>query len=773
MVWVKILLRISLSAFRDGTDRSMFSIDFDKQRTVHLILAAIIMVAAVLELAILVSYPIPPGSDPGLRIWSAWRLAVLGERREPYPAFDVTLAILWMVCSGDLGRISSLFAVFLSATTVLPIFVFVKATTRHDGVALVSAFLIAFAFSLFEALSWGGYTSILALWFISAIFASLSDRNYGSFREKMLIVTVLSSGLLMSHFWSFFVYLGMIAVAFLTETLLKTLAGKRRIGEAAKIGIGSAFLSVAVTSYWWAPISPFLKDMVSPSFRGVPSAMRLWDAGYLLYFLQPNEFYNLYAPIGAFALIVYVFRERGRGVGNVLVLASWILVPLALTQAYYLGISVDYARLCYFPITPIVILSSVGLLVSLIVPYRFLTAMSRTLKPRFREFPLVKVTKIASSLLLAYLLLQSILGVNSVATVHFFQAAVYYQTVRVPELEGISWLGFKTTPEANIAASSSLAWWINGLIGRNTIASMSLRFITAKWQIPATSAANIILGEISYQADNGLMWIEDSNPSGKGRTPVFSLDSAGEKETVAILRDDRTLVHWDGGEYLLSEFLVVKMGWLAESDGEVSLVTEYQLEDVGLEVVKSVRMRKKTPFVEVDYQVYAPHGDLTGVSIEMSYPEELNYGKILKGRIRDSDLKWAALIDEDEEIFLAIIAKKWMRVKEFQEERRITGLRTKFYSRGGVSMHAVAYIGAMKYINDNQTISQLTQYSKNPLSEKPDSEDRLVYTDYLSLIEQFQINYIATRPEAAHKFEVEARTNLVYSSSRICIFSLS
>jgi hypothetical protein len=751
----------------------MFSIALGKQRAVHLILAAIIAVAAILELAILVSYPIPPGSDPGLRVWSAWRLAILGERREPYPAFDVTLAILWMVCNGDLGRISSLFAVFLSATTVLPIFVFVKATTRHDGIALISAFLIAFAFSLFEALSWGGYTSILASWFISAIFASLSDRSYGSFREKMLIVTMLSSGLLMSHFWSFFVYFGMISVAFLVETLLKTLAGKRTIGEAAKIGIGSAFLSVVVCSFWWAPISPFLKDLVSPSLSGVPSAMRLWDAGYLLYFLQPNEFYNLYGPIGAVALIVHVLKERGRRVGNVLVLASWILVPLALTQAYHLGISIDYARLCYFPITPIVVLSSIGLLVSLIVPYRFLTAIARTLRLRFKDYPIVKATRTISSLVLAYLLLQSILRVNSVATAHFFQAAVYYQTVREPEFKGISWLGFKTASEANIAASSSLAWWINGLIGRNTIASMSLRFITAKWQIPTTSAANIILGEVSYQANNGLMWIEDSNPSGKDKNPVFSFDKAGEKKVVAIFRDDRTLIHWNGWGYPLSEFLVVRMGWLSARDGEVTLVTEYQLENTGLEVVKSTYLRRKVPFIEVDYRVYAPYGDLTGVSVEMSYPEELSYGNILKGRIRNSDLKWTALIDEDEEIFLAIVAKKWMRVKEFQEEGRITGLRTKFYSRGGVSMHAVAYISALDYDNDNQTISQLAQYSKDPLREKPDSEDLLVYTDYLSLIEQFQINYIASRPEATHKFEVESRTNLVYSSSRISIFSLS
>jgi len=88
-------------------------------------------------------------------------------------------------------------------------------------------------------------------------------------------------------------------------------------------------------------------------------------------------------------------------------------------------------------------------------------------------------------------------------------------------------------------------------------------------------------------------------------------------------------------------------------------------------------------------------------------------------------------------------------------------------------MHAAVYVGAFRYDSDNQTITQLTSYSANPLIQEPDRRYRLMYTDYLSLIAQFQINYIATRSETARKFEVEPRTDLVYTSNRIRVFSVS
>ncbi len=751
----------------------MFSIAYKGRNAVRWTLVAIIAVAALLKLAILASYPIPPGSDPGLRVWSAWRLAVLGERREPYPAFDVTLAILWMVCNGDLERMSSLFAVLLSATSVLPLFVFTKTLTNHDGTALVSSFLMVFAFSVFEVLSWGGYTSILALWFISAIFATLCSRSRTGFKEKVAIVTLLSTGLLMSHFWSFLVYLAMIFTVLLVETLIRGVTGKRLAREGVRIGIGSSLIAILVSSFWWAPISAFLKDLVSPSFSGFSVAMRPWDAGYLLYFLQPNEFYNQFVPLGVIAIAIQLVRRRMRNVDGLLILGSWLLVPLALTQGYRLGISVDYTRLSYFPVAPIIILSSIGLVVSLLVPYRLLTAAARTLRPRFRRLPVVKATRLVSLAILGYLLLRSMLWVNSFATTHFFQASVYYQTVRQPELKGILWLGFETDQDANIAAVSSLAWWINGLTGRNTIASMSLRFITAKWQIPATSAANIIVGDVSYQADNGLMWVEDGNPSGRDRNPVFSFNMDSGKEAVAVFGDDGVIVFWNGEEFILSEFRVIKMGWVPEGEDKVSLKTEYQLGDTGLRVIKSVSMRRKVRFVEVDFEIHAPYGDITGIAIEASPGGESDYDEIIKGRIRRSDLKWSALIDEERKVSFAVIAKKWMRVRESQEDGKITQWRMKFYSAGGVSMHAVAYVGAFNYVNENRTVSQLESYSGDPLRQESDGEDRLIYTDYLSLLEQFQIDYVATRPESAQKFEIERRTNLVYASNRIRIFSVT
>jgi len=751
----------------------MFPVVLREQKLVRWTLVAVIVVAAILEVTIIVSYPIPPGSDPGLRVWSAQRLVALGERREPYPAFDVTLAILWILGGGDLGRMSSFFAIFLSATAVLPIFIFAKGLTGNEGVALVSSFLIAFAFSIFEALSWGGYTSILALWFMSAIFATLSNSSSWSPGEKVLVLTLLSTGLLMSHFWSFFVYLAMISVIFLAEILFESLARKGMFVGDAKIGIGSAILAIPVSGYWWAPISPFLKDLIGTSFTGFPVAMRPWDAGYLLYFLQPYDFYNLFVPIGTLVLAVQILRRRGRRVGSVLVLASWLLVPIALTQAYRLGISVDYTRLCYFPIAPIVILSSIGLVSSLVIPYTLLTAIARTLRPRFGGFPVVDVSRRVLSFILAYLLFQSMLGVNSVATIHFSQAAVFYQSVRQPEFKGILWLGFNTDQEANIAASSSLAWWINGLTGRNTIASMSLRFITARWQIPATSAANIIIGDVSYQADNGLMRIEESNPSRRDRNPVFVFDKDGRQDTVAVFGDNRIIVHWDGGAYALSQFRVIRMGWVSRGEEEVALETEYQLKDKGLTVLKSVSVRERARFVEVDFDVYAPYGSLTAISVEASCGTGLSYQKIIKGRIRGSDLKWAAFIDEKRGVFLALIADKWMRVRESLENGVISEWQTKFYSRGGTSMHAAVYVGAFRYDSDNQTITQLTSYSANPLIQEPDPRYRLMYTDYLSLIAQFQINYIATRSETARKFEVEPRTDLVYTSNRIRVFSVS
>jgi hypothetical protein len=721
-------------------------------------------VAMTLEAVLLFINPAPPGSDPALRIWSTRRLVLLRETREPYPAFDVSLACIWLI-GFDVNELCSWFGIVLSALTVIPAFLLARNIWKDSVAGYIAAFLTAFSFAIFEMISWGGYANLLAVWYILLITAFLTRNPTCDFRRSLLTLTILNAGLMMSHFWSFLVYIATITVAAFTMSGLHKHLNLPKWPHLPLTILASIPLTVLITSPWWAPIHEFLMSVFGIAFGSTSVAMRMGDSGYFWYFLQPNDFFMTFIIIG-FAVIFIKARKEGLDFCHGLILLTLFVVPLALTQAYHLGVTIDYKRLYYYPVLASLIATAIGLVFVLTLP----------LKVKIKHQTIHKIVHIITPPTIAAVLLYFIIGVNTIAVGHFFQATVYYQTIRGSEYGAITWIGAKTSSSAIIATGASMGWWVNGLTGRDTVVAMPLSFVSIPWQVPRVTAANLILSNATRTLDNEIMRVEEAGPNWILYNPMFILTERGTYTPVLFFNNRLIRIDLNEESYSLASFAHREVGWEYQDANQAILKEVFQNYNPNVVVVKRIIFYRGSRFVEVNFHIEAASGiSLKSLRIWAYPPANMNYTDlftdIMVGKIRKSFVKWVGFLDPAKRTCVSIISRERMLVKaSTQPNGALAALSMKVYPSSGNIIDATFYVGAFQATDEDSARSYLNTVSKSPTQSMPGVTNPVKTQDYLDAIRTFGVDYILTREDIANKFEVDSHTNLVYCNGKIFTF---
>jgi hypothetical protein len=748
----------------------------DESRSRITIPVFIALIGFLLKMTVFQWYPCPPGADPGLRIKNAVNLATIGEPDIPYPAFDVTLSCIWMICGMtpyNIVLFTELFVSLVTAALAFPAYTISSKIFKKKGVPETSSFLFVFYPALHELISFGSYTQALALFLIAQFIALAIKVSQSRDSEKKIAASFVAAAILMMHFWSYAI-LGVTVILFLGMTT--SLTGMERESFRTRstrktlfLGLFGAFL---VSMPWWLPNISFL----SRTLLFVPTGLTgMRGIGVRVErFFSPHWLYFTLVP----AAIMGIRWDRPSKIEkqNIILLLSWLFTPILLTQSHLIGIAADYRRLWYYPALPTMVITSFGLSFIAEIIHRNLTTFSR---PDLRDSMLVSKREYSIGKLMTPLILTAILVSPGWWTVHDFRSAArYYIHIRESEYGMIRWIGEKIPEGREIVSGGTIGWWIPGLSRRHVIPAIPTAFIGVSWQAERAEDASFLIGSNEYEMTNGEIRIRDSNPHLSSRNPSVEVWGGRQYEDILSLNDhDIRLVGLDGKEIAFSELSSKTCSWGILKENEVTLRTEYTRED--LKVIKSITLMRGGEIVRIEFRFTKYRGHSPSyLRLILSAPEEYGYNRIIEtdededreqGDLNE-ERSWIGLLDNLREITCILVTHPKTKIHPLSVEEKIFRLDMKAPIQED---KVVLYIGGYK--NDQGSV--LTdKMEKNSTQElfSPDRDDRpdVQIKDYWRIVRRYDIYYLITIRGDITRDLRDPRMNLIFSAGRNKVFGL-
>lgn len=761
----------------DRTSREMFETGYrDRERSNIAVPVFIALTGLLLKMVVFRWHPCPPGADPGLRIKNAVNLATIGEPDIPYPAFDVTLSCIWMICgmtTYNVVMVSELFVAVMTVALAFPAYTISKEIFKKRGSPETCSFLFVFYPALHELISFGSYTQALALFLIAQTIALAVKAERDRGLEKKIAASIVCAALLMMHFWSFAI---LVATVFLFLCMTVILAKRESVSFRLNFtcatllsGLLGAFL---VSMPWWLPNISFLGRTLLfvptglTGMRGVGVRVERFFSPYWLYILT--------VP----AAIVGIRWDKASKIKeqNIILLLSWMFTPILLTQSYLVGIAADYRRLWYYPALPTMVIASFGLSFVAGIIHRNL---STVLKPDLEDSRSGPPRRHSIGDLMILLILTAIIASPGWWTVHDFESAArYYIHIRNPEYRMIGWIGERIPEGREIVSGGTIGWWIPGLSKRHVIPAVPTAFIGVSWQAERAEDASFLIGSNEYEITNGELRIRDSNPHLSARNP--SLEVWGERqfeEIISLDDHDIRLVEPNGKEVALSELTSRTCSWGTLNENEVTLRTEYTRE--GLTVVKSITLMRGGEIARIEFRLTSfKRRPPSHLRLILSAPKEHGYNRII-GTLTDGSLEqgdprgeksWIGLLDSRREIACILIAHSKTRINPLSVEEKILELDLKTPIQEN---SVVLYIGGYKNGRESTLSDKIEKKSTQELfspsgSEEPDVQRK----DYWWIARKYRIHYLVTiRGDITRNFR-DPRMNLLFSTGRNKVFRL-
>ncbi|MDH5376637.1 MAG: hypothetical protein OEW95_12650, partial [Candidatus Bathyarchaeota archaeon] len=292
-----------------------------------------------------------------LPLWNPYHMG--GEPLATPPGYHLFASFIVLFTGMPLLVGQLLIAALFSSFAVFPTYLISKKIWRNTGAGFLAAFFVTVSSLSLEMLGWGGYPNVISLALILIIFYLFLRDTDNSHNFNLFTAALLFGSLILTHLFSLFV---LFPVLILYISLLL-------IGKALKLArtkslkaIRFCFIAVALGTLF---VSPWLLR-VSDFYLGMSSE------GAFLGGLEENRnliLLNRYVDIKILVLIGAVLptlfmlkASRGRYVDSEsLLLITWYIVPLVMTQAYIFGIFVDYSRFMYFIDFPGILIFSAAL----------------------------------------------------------------------------------------------------------------------------------------------------------------------------------------------------------------------------------------------------------------------------------------------------------------------------------------------------------------------------------------------------------------------------
>jgi len=561
--------------------------------------------------------PFPPIDDPAIRLKEAY--ALLGN---PYPLWDQTplqypplfnmaLALLVAFTGDPLFSIKFL-GILLISTMCLTIYPLVKHITGSGAAGIVSVWLLAFHPIFAEMYGWGGYANILGQAFL-LLALNYMLRTVDSNKNSDFILATFFSGLtVLTHHLTTMVY-----AAICIALLLLVIHQYMRRGVSSKIlvrTLATMFTALLAFLVWRSLAGPF--QYVIFNYASLATRPFDFEAFWWIFKDQfASAFLFITASIGAVALYYYGKRRE------LLILLTLTSFPFLFTQAYLLGIALDFKRFPSFAVPGIISLCS-----SAILPLKW-----EHFKFNFEEksCSFNVESALLASMLSITLLSNVLVGLNMPYKVNEYYHYLQDYAYGVEEkLEALNWIKGNTSKYAVVVADSSLGRWIEGYSQRRTLLELEPYQIFVVGELERYTASNTLL-HANIALLNQYVRVWDDAPYHMRHTPWIAVSNGPDYKKVLYLVDGtvETKFAFAGNVWIESPYMskVESVRFLMREGGVVSISVTYLSKS--LNITKVTTLKDESNSIEIRY-IIKP---IIGASlIETEVPVWIPYESTLK-----------------------------------------------------------------------------------------------------------------------------------------------
>ncbi len=676
-----------------------------------------------------------------------------GEPLATPPGYHFFISFIVFFTGMPLLFAQLLIAVFFSSFAVFPTYLISSKIWRSSSAGFLSAFFVTVSSLSLEMLGWGGYTNVISLTLILITFYLFIKDAMSSDNFNLFAAALLFGSLILTHLFSLFV-LFPILILYISLLLLSKalkLEGTNSFQVIRFFSISVA-LGLLFVSPWLLRVSGFYFGMSSEgAFLGGLEENRK------LILLSRYVDIKILVLIGAVLPTLFMFKSsRGRYVDSAsLLLIVWYIVPLIMTQAYIVGVFVDYSRFMYFADFPgILILSGATF-------YLF-----RYVLIAIKKYSLAKwnrIGKVALKIALPAILLSVYLLSPSLITPMDASTKIdFYTFVKRPEVTAMGWIQKKTADSAVLVADHFYGWWLSGVAQRSTLSAAGLEFLLYSHEVEVAKSAQLLL-DTDYYIDNGLIQVREDGPYIARHNPIFSIETKkGYSHPLFHFDDNETSIFFERkdarGTVDLFDLKIVESPKISLS--EDSVVLTITRENDFLKVEKTLEVNRGVRFAELSYEIETLEAEVSigWVSLILQKREgwlELN--------------EWMmGLYDWYEKVCAQII------FKEQYPEVRMDGAEFLYTTEENSFIRINFLVGVfdadgMKYEKILETYSE---YLRNP-QQIAEEEFQFSTWDYLETIKNYDVSFVVCRDQGIYpKFSNDPNFQVVYKSPKVAIFKV-
>ncbi len=478
----------------------------------------------------------PPGADIGLHnsvvhsvmpsvstdfLWNNYQMG--GGLSLTFPGYHILVSQLILISGLPDFLAHTLVVAFFSTLIVAAAFLVTKKLWA-ESTAFIVAFLIAVSRFDVEMLLWGGYPNVLTLLLIPVILYLFVQSERFSRFTFLVTASLLSGALFLTHSLSTLVFDGTVLAIVVFAIIFSRQLGGKRLHFA--LWLVPIFVGALIVSPFLVKAIPTYLTANSETFTGGVSDIRL---ALLSTRVLPWE---ILVPLAACVVFFFVFSKEYKGkflTVSSLLLALWILVPVAFTQGYLVGFYIDYNRFLYFVLLPVIVLIALAIdhlaTVFSRVTDTYLSATKtswQTSKIALRLSPFLTRKSFyagaaLASLLISFFAIQLFVTPWQGTTVQGF-----YQVMNDPGYDAIQWARLNTPANSVFVSDALYGWWFGGFAQRPTISAVDPQYLTLAREFePAKAVKNLL--DTDYVIDNGLVQVrEDGGYIGRHNPMVLA-----------------------------------------------------------------------------------------------------------------------------------------------------------------------------------------------------------------------------------------------------------
>jgi len=654
-----------------------------------------------------------------------------------------------------------LIAALFSSFAVFPTYLISKKIWRNTSAGFLAAFFVTVSSLSLEMLGWGGYPNVISLALILMIFYLFIKDIDHPHHFNLLTAALLFGSLILTHLFSLFV-LFPVLILYVSLLLLGKalkLAGTN-ILKAIRFCFISVVLGILFVSPWLLRVSDFYLGMSSEgAFLGGLEENRN------LILLNRYVDIKILVLIGAVLPTLFMLKaSRGRYVDSEsLLLITWYVVPLVMTQAYIFGIFVDYSRFMYFIDFPGILILSAALF------YLFRYA-SITIK-NFSVTKWNRLGKVASKIALpTILLVVYVVSPSFITPMEALTKFDFYTTVKKPEATAMEWIQQRTANSAVLVADHLYGWWLSGVAQRSTLSAVSPEFLLYPYEVEVAKSAHILL-DTDYYIDNGLIQVREDGPYVARHNPIFAIETKkGYSHPLFHFDDNEIKILFQRknvrGTIDLSDLNVIEAPGISRNEN--SAVLTITRENDFLRVEKILTIHRGVRFAELLYEIE-------------TQDEETSIGWVRYIlNVRVGELMWnqsipmMGLFNPYEEVCGQIIFKEHYPEVTPLTSERMSGVEF-FYTieEEGSFIRIKFFVGVfdagdMEYEEILEIYDELSRDPQQIVANLP-----IIAWDYLEVIKSYNISFIVCRDQEIYpKFSNDPNFQVVYNSPEVAIFKV-